>query len=314
MELIVHIHFDAKYRIESIESLFGGDLAGEEETGDGNYKRQDLMKMHAYRDAIKRSQGAYVIYPGRVSSAVHFSKSHEILPGIGAFSIAPDETGQAQGLETLESFMQEVLCYLTNRSTSLEQASYHTHQSYSDTWRSLTKVRARWSELDTLYFKKRSVPPAEHVVSIVCVPTVNELDWCRNNYSVPVRLSTANGSSRMHRDLASSLHLAVAASISTGAFELWKVLSPAFQIVTGDVLATMGYDTTEPDSIYALFEASVDVEWSTVRWSKKEVARAIRAHLRQREKLQQERLPSKDINHLYSTTLLELLNQLKATV
>ena len=30
----------------------------------GNYKRADLLKMHAYRDAIRRSAGAYVLYPG----------------------------------------------------------------------------------------------------------------------------------------------------------------------------------------------------------------------------------------------------------
>jgi hypothetical protein len=76
-ELLVHVHFDAKYRVEDIEGLFGPSDEGvseaelaerfekeEKDELEGNYKRQDLLKMHAYRDAIKRSQGAYVIYPG----------------------------------------------------------------------------------------------------------------------------------------------------------------------------------------------------------------------------------------------------------
>ena len=76
----------------------------------GNYKLQDLLKMHAYRDAIKRSHGAYVLYPGRGNSPVTFRGFfHEILPGLGAFAIAPDESGAAQGMEALEKFLDEVL-------------------------------------------------------------------------------------------------------------------------------------------------------------------------------------------------------------
>ena len=72
-ELLVHIHFDAKYRVEDIEGLFGTEGADDaDEEVEGNYKRQDLLKMHAYRDAIKRSQGAYVLYPGRANAAVMF--------------------------------------------------------------------------------------------------------------------------------------------------------------------------------------------------------------------------------------------------
>ena len=37
---------------------------------------------------------------------------HEILPGLGAFGVAPDENGVAQGLESLEKFLDEVLSHL----------------------------------------------------------------------------------------------------------------------------------------------------------------------------------------------------------
>ena len=95
-ELLVHVHFDAKYRLENIDGLFGAENsdAAAEETN-GNYKRQDLLKMHAYRDAIKPSQGAYVLYPGRSSKPSRFEGFHEILPGLGAFGVAPDDAGKA---------------------------------------------------------------------------------------------------------------------------------------------------------------------------------------------------------------------------
>ena len=112
-ELLVHLHFDAKYRVEKLEDLFGSEEANSEDDDedelDGNYKRQDLLKMHAYRDAIKRSQGAYVLYPGRSATGKKFRTFHEILPGLGAFGITPDENGVAQGFESLKNFLDEVL-------------------------------------------------------------------------------------------------------------------------------------------------------------------------------------------------------------
>jgi len=48
-ELAVHIHFDAKYRIENITELFGDvdeDLSEEKANRKrGTYKRADLLKM-----------------------------------------------------------------------------------------------------------------------------------------------------------------------------------------------------------------------------------------------------------------------------
>lgn len=83
-ELLVHVHFDAKYRVENIEGLFGMENSDDADAEtDGNYKRQDLLKMHAYRDAIKRSQGAYILYPGRLSTPEQFKGFHEVLPGLG---------------------------------------------------------------------------------------------------------------------------------------------------------------------------------------------------------------------------------------
>lgn len=130
-ELLVHMHFDAKYRVEDIEGLFGAEYSDDaDDEVEGNYKRQDLLKMHAYRDAIKRSQGAYVIYPGRGHSALNLKGFHEILPGLGAFGVAPDENGVAQGLDALEKFLDKVLAHLGNRTTAQERVSYHVAESY----------------------------------------------------------------------------------------------------------------------------------------------------------------------------------------
>ncbi|MGA0334372.1 MAG: DUF2357 domain-containing protein, partial [Kiritimatiellia bacterium] len=92
-ELITHVHFDAKYKVDRLADLFGtADADGDEEAPaeKGNYKRADLLKMHAYRDAIRRSAGAYVLYPGADAGEKPFKGFHELLPGLGAFPLRPD--------------------------------------------------------------------------------------------------------------------------------------------------------------------------------------------------------------------------------
>ena len=87
----VVLHFDAKYRVTLLEELFGTgsdrpeDPLDREDEGptvlSGTALRTDLLKMHAYRDAIRRSVGAYVVYPGSENET--FREYHEILPGLG---------------------------------------------------------------------------------------------------------------------------------------------------------------------------------------------------------------------------------------
>ena len=83
-ELMVHVHFDAKYRVDHLTELFGSDDPDAEARQErrGTWKRADMLKMHAYRDAIRRTQGAYILYPGNDAPA-KFAGFREILPGWG---------------------------------------------------------------------------------------------------------------------------------------------------------------------------------------------------------------------------------------
>jgi len=89
-ELEIWLHFDAKYRVDNLLAQLtptpdSDELLGESTTP-GGAKRDDLLKMHAYRDAISRTAGAYVLYPG---SEIKDIRRHpgfkEVLPGLGAF-------------------------------------------------------------------------------------------------------------------------------------------------------------------------------------------------------------------------------------
>lgn len=132
-EQIVHIHFDAKYKIANIQQIIENkqDEELDKEKKDnlnGIYKNADLLKMHAYKDAIRRTSGAYVLYPGDRNKEL--KGFHEVLPGLGAFPIKPSENTN----ETiyLEVFLKEVLRHFLNNASQRENIAskaYNIHKS-----------------------------------------------------------------------------------------------------------------------------------------------------------------------------------------
>lgn len=279
LELLVHIHFDAKYRVEDINGLFGSELVdGEEEAPDGNYKRQDLLKMHAYRDAIKRSHGAYVLYPGRSNAPVQFSGFHEMLPGLGAFGVAPDENGQAQGIDSLEKFLEDAIAYLSSRVTASERLSYHTWSSYRHKGLSPSAANLRWPETDGERPTLRATPPTEHHIAIGWNYSESELEWSRVNHAVVVTLPiNSDYGARLSR-LAGAAHLLTHIQSEKSASVLWRVSARGCQIVSKDALSARGYPTLPDNRVFLLFEANVDHNWKDCSWTVKALFNAAKAY------------------------------------
>ncbi len=129
-DLSIWLHFDAKYRVEHADEQFAppgatdAEIAAQDEEVErlSRSKREDLLKMHAYRDAIRRSAGAYVLYPG-VSGQVPFTEHHEVLPGLGAFALRPG-SDEASGTAPLERFLADVLDHVADRATQHERSRY----------------------------------------------------------------------------------------------------------------------------------------------------------------------------------------------
>ncbi len=268
-ELLVHIHFDAKYRLEDIEGLFGAEGADDaDDEVEGNYKRQDLLKMHAYRDAIKRSQGAYVLYPGRVNPAVTLKGFHEILPGLGAFGVAPDENGVAQGLETLSQFLDEVLLHLGNRTTAQERVSYHVAESYIVPEEPVLYGSLVLSELDELSDNQRALPPSEHYVVVAWFENDAQLDWTMKTGLAVVRLGDRRGTWRVPPEFASARHVLLhthKSRVAVGLLAL-KECDPGYKVFTAQDLLAKGYPGSASGDIYAIFEVAPDPIFAGQKW------------------------------------------------
>jgi hypothetical protein len=100
-----HLHFDAKYRLDKAVDLLA---MLDDESAAGAAQREDLLKMHAYRDAIHNSAGAYVLYPGN-GEPVLMRRGGGVLPSLGAFAVAPSPSDQANGMTRVGAFLEEVM-------------------------------------------------------------------------------------------------------------------------------------------------------------------------------------------------------------
>lgn len=183
---VVHVHFDAKYKIEDYLKIFGERNAsieydeGEEdnlseidnEERKGQYKRADLLKMHTYRDAIRRTAGAYILYPGN-GIPEQRQGFHEIVPGLGAFAINPSRSGK--GVMELENFLKQILQHVLNRASQYEQLAYQSHRIHTEPrW----NLHQNWPESVN---EDRGLLPGETLVMIGYFKNEQHLNWiCKN--------------------------------------------------------------------------------------------------------------------------------------
>lgn len=119
--VLARIHFDAKYRAH-ISELIGEET--DEDDGSSNsariYVREDLLKMHAYRDAIRRTEGAYIIYPG--NDETKFYQFEELLPGLGAFALRPGLN--ESGALVIKDFLNDIINHLSDRVSIRERKTH----------------------------------------------------------------------------------------------------------------------------------------------------------------------------------------------
>ncbi len=144
---ISYIHFDAKYRIEDLTQFINSNkktitennfndsdiLLDEQEEFEqektdsiiNTYKRGDLLKMHTYNDAIRRTVGSYVLYPGRENNDNRNDLSSvydEILPGVGAFAIRPGN--EASGHKEIKEFIKQIIDFKAKGSSRQYRKEY----------------------------------------------------------------------------------------------------------------------------------------------------------------------------------------------
>lgn len=249
----VWLHFDAKYRVDRIEEALGGEpddpeseqemLEQEEEAEvEGRATRADLLKMHAYRDAIRRSSGAYVIYPGfGRDQPVRYPRYHEILPGLGAFPLRPTSGGPSQGAFSLRRFIDEVLDQVSLQTSQHERARYWEEESYRDKEKSVS---------ETLAARFLQQPPADTPVLLGYVKSEAHYEWIRREGLYNLRADDRTGSVDVDSDALGGRY-ALLYGRSTSVPELWAVTGEP-RLLSRDDMEDLDYPDPGGDLYFCL--------------------------------------------------------------
>jgi hypothetical protein len=130
------VHFDAKYRVDKLSEVFVDEA---DDSSDGAL-REDILKMHAYKDSIRSSGGAYVVFPGSGEDDKDDLKQEhdELLPGVGAFRLVPAEAGAPVGFEAIRAHLNNVLDHYASTATKDRRTRYWTNRAYRGPIPSLT--------------------------------------------------------------------------------------------------------------------------------------------------------------------------------
>lgn len=260
-ELIVHIHFDAKYKIENLQTIFGKDenLDDEkEEQKKGTYKRADILKMHTYRDAIRRTAGAYVLYPGSISDNKH--GFHELLPGLGAFAIRPSKSNN--GTDELKKFLYEIVDHFMNRASQREKISLKTYETYKD-----DKSDEFKHAFPETYGVNRSLIPDETFVLVAYYKKEN-WDWIIKSGLYNARADSTRGSLRLSPREAGAKYLLLHSENETTTSKLLKITETGPRVFSKQSLLDKGYPYEPSQNYYLVYkvEEIKDEEILNISW------------------------------------------------
>jgi len=264
-ELIVHIHFDAKYKVanllEILESKNEVEL-DEEKTQNrkGVYKNADLLKMHAYKDAIRRTGGAYVLYPG--DKSIKQKGFHEIIPGLGAFPVRPSKT--ESGIGELRAFILEITEHFINRASQREKLAFRTFDIHKNPPSSDSFLK---EPIPEAYLENRSLIPDETFVLVGFYNSAEHYTWIEKTRLYNFRMGTGAGSLVLDKETVSSKYLLLHTTGDNDSGKLWKIISSGPRVYSKDDLIRKGYPSPSKDNYLVInVEPVTDPEFENVKW------------------------------------------------
>lgn len=264
----IWVHFDAKYRIETILDVFGPEpevTKDEETSGERtDWLREDLLKMHAYKDAIRRSVGAYVVYPG-TDSGDPFREYHELLPGLGAFALRPTATGDAEGTQGVVKFIDDVLSHVALQVTQHERARFWLEQAYSG--------RPSGTSVSAVSFLER--PPADVLVLLGYTRSEEHRAWIASERLYNMRADPRRlGAVGVDAHALSAQLLIVYGKAPHEEVELYRIVGMP-RIMTAEQLVQRGYPRPRGDHYFCLPVEAIQGS-SKPSWLHGEMARRAR--------------------------------------
>jgi predicted component of viral defense system (DUF524 family) len=303
-ELITHIHFDAKYKVNNFYDLVKETETEEEFINDklderkGNFKNVDLLKMHAYKDAIRRTGGAYVLYPGKGKDKP-FRGFHELIPGLGAFVIKPNKSEKDK--EHLTSFITKVVDVFIDRASQRENLAIKVH----DIHRQTEFEKDILNEPIPEYLNGIKLIPNEAFVLVGYATTNERFKWYEENKKYIFRMDEELGSLELNNDVVNAKYLLLRRNGEPTASDLFEIKSKGPKVFSTVHLNKLKYPPSKKPKDYYLaieIEKVTALEFKNVSWDFKE--------LKEYQKIQEIiKNPYSKVGMPFTVSLTKLMNK-----
>lgn len=264
-ELIVHVHFDAKYKVSNFKELLKHNVDEEldKEKIDnrkGIYKNADLLKMHAYKDAIRRTGGAYILYPGNTS--VKRRGFHEIIPGLGAFPVRPSKTDS--GIGELKVFILGIVEHFVNRTSQREKLAFRTYSIHQNPPDSENELK---EPLPESFNENRDLIPDETFVLVGYYNSPEQYAWISKNHLYNFRIGSRKGSLVLDKKTVSSRYLLLHKEGEKYSGDLWRIVSKGPKVFSKGELLKKGYPAPSQENYLVIeLERITDPEFENIKW------------------------------------------------
>jgi hypothetical protein len=234
--------------VENLSEILGNDadlINEKEEQNKGTYKRADLLKMHTYKDAIRRTAGAYILYPGtdKTYAKIGFQ---EIITGLGAFSIRPSRTNS--GIEEVNKFLNEVVAHFLNRASQREKISLRVYETYKD-----DRISQLNEALPEPIKENRKLLPDDTYVLVGYYKREN-LNWIVKTGLYNARAESKRGSLRLGPGEAGARYLLLHTEGETITDKLFKITETGPRIFSKQTLINKKYPTEPTGDFYLVYK------------------------------------------------------------
>lgn len=247
---IVHIHFDAKYKVKNKKD-------------NSKFKSEDVIKMHAYKDAIRRTGGAYILYPGVDNKPTTFKGFHEILPGLGAFAIRPSE--ENSGVQHLIKFIKEIKNHFLNRATQRENIASKTFDITKD------GKSDSLNEAIPEYLNGKKLIPDETFVLVGFYNSEEQYNWIKKG-QFNIKMGSDNGSLLLDKETVSAKYLLLHTHGEKSSGDIWKIAGKGPMVYSKQDLVKTGYpNPTKENYLVVALEKLNKEDFKSCEWNFKQL-------------------------------------------
>lgn len=221
--------------------------------------------MHAYKDAIRRTGGAYVLYPG--DKSLNRKGFHEIIPGLGAFPVRPSKNNS--GIGELKTFIIEIIEHFTNRASQREKLAYRTYDTY--------KIPPKQNEIvkeliPEPYNKNRDVIPDETFVLVGFCKNKAHLKWIQNKLIYNFRMNNDRGALKLNFETLNAKYLLLHMKGDSSSSAIFRIKKPEYRVTDSRTLERLGYPNTgRKNYLVVKLEKCTDKEFAHLSWDFKKL-------------------------------------------